>query len=87
MVSKVTEGGVADQCGVWEGDEVTRVNGRAVRDAGWVGTISSLDGKKKSLSLSLSQLCMVHTVILIPPFPSSQCFSHTEDVSYRDACV
>ena len=54
MVSKVTEGGVADQCGVWEGDEVTRVNGRAVRDAGWVGTISSLDGKKNSLSLSLS---------------------------------
>jgi hypothetical protein len=29
---------------VWEGDEVTRVNGRSVREAGWVGTRSSLDG-------------------------------------------
>ena len=44
IVSGVEEGGVADRCGVWEGDEVTRVNGRSVREAGWVGTRSSLDG-------------------------------------------
>ena len=41
MVSKVTEGGVADQCGVWEGDEVMRVNGRAARDT-W-GTLEKID--------------------------------------------
>ena len=46
MVSRVEEGGVADRCGVCEGDEVMRVNGRAVREVGWVGTRSSLDGKK-----------------------------------------
>ena len=44
IVSRIEEGGVADRCGVWEGDEVMRVNGRPVREAGWVGTRSSLDG-------------------------------------------
>lgn len=80
MVSKVTEGGVADQCGVWEGDEVMRVNGRAVKDAGWVGTMSSLDGKKICLSLS----CCEIPILL---FFSSQCLPHTEDMSYWDASV
>ena len=45
-VSRVEEGGMADCCGMWEGDEVIRVNGRGVKEAGWVGTMSSLDGKK-----------------------------------------
>ena len=45
MVSRVEEGGVADHCGVWEGDEVVRVNGRPVKEAGWVGTRSALDGE------------------------------------------
>ena len=44
LVSRVEEGGVADRCGVWEGDEVTKVNGKNVKEAGWVGTRSSLDG-------------------------------------------
>ena len=51
VVGRVVEGGAADRCGVWEGDEVLRVNGRGVRDAGWVGTRSALDGEKTCSTL------------------------------------
>ena len=44
LVARVDEGGVADRCGVWEGDEVMSVNGRSVKETGWVGARSSLDG-------------------------------------------
>ena len=66
MVSRVEEGGVADRCGVWEGDEVMSVNGRAVREAGWVGTRSALDGKFEKITIFLvkkvlfSQLQVCH---------------------------
>ena len=54
LVSRVEEGG-------WEGDEVTRVNGRGVREAGWVGTRSSLDGMSttKLTLASWNSMCVM----------------------------
>ena len=75
MVSRVEEGGVADRCGVWEGDEVMSVNGRAVREAGWVGTRSALDGK-------FAQYFLLKKFY----FHSSKCVTDLEDLSHRDAC-
>jgi hypothetical protein len=67
---------------VWEGDEVTRVNGRSVREAGWVGTRSSLDAPTVSLSLKtchiempVSELTNQIVESLICPAPPS---SNTE---------
>ena len=65
LVSRVKEGGVADRCGVWEGDEVTRVNGRSVKEAGWVGTRSSLDGKPQSYSFSNFTNCFCTEITLV----------------------
>lgn len=86
MVSGVAEGGMADHCGVWEGDEVIRVNGRGVKEAGWVGTRSSLDGEKFNLlsksscwllSAWDSMWCLKIQLEINSLFFSSQCFSHT----------
>ncbi|CAI7997318.1 Protein still life, isoform SIF type 1, partial [Geodia barretti] len=82
LVSRVEEGGVADRCGVWEGDEMARMNGRSVREAGWVGTRSSLDAPTVSLSLKtchiempVSELTNQIVESLICPAPPS---SNTE---------